>query len=121
MTVGETYPQIPTGNQLLVTIFLILNLSGKRIAEEGVRKETQLGDRGHSSAGSVWGHIMDELTPSSFSDKFSPQLVQFLRPRMQDPLARFAITPLPGKLGELFKDISIFENTVVTFCKSLTP
>lgn len=60
-----------------------------------------------------------ELTPSSFYDKFSPQLVQFLRHLLQEALARFAITPLPGKLGELFKDISIFDNTVVTLCKSL--
>lgn len=60
-----------------------------------------------------------EIAPSSFFGRFSPNLVCFLRRLLQDALAKFATPALPGTLGTLFKDISIFDNTIVTLSKSL--
>lgn len=60
-----------------------------------------------------------DLAPSSFFDKFTPQLVCFLRRLWHDSLAKFTVPTLPGKLGEKFKDISIFDNTTVSLGKSL--
>jgi IS4 transposase len=60
-----------------------------------------------------------DLAPSSFFDKFSPNLVRFLRRLLQDSLARFAAPSLPGTLGTMFKDVSIFDNTIVSLGKSL--
>lgn len=60
-----------------------------------------------------------DLAPSSFFGKFSPNLVRFLRRMLEDSLARFAAPPLLGPLGAMFKDISIFDNTIVALGKSL--
>jgi IS4 transposase len=46
-------------------------------------------------------------------------LVVFLRRLLQDSLAKFAVPQLPGPLGEMFKDVMIFDNTLVRLGKSL--
>jgi len=60
-----------------------------------------------------------DVAPSSFFGRFSPHLVCFLRRLLQDSLAKFATPTLPGNLGAMFKDISIFDNTIVSLGKSL--
>lgn len=60
-----------------------------------------------------------EIAPASFFGRFSPNLVCFLRRLLADALAKFAGPGLPGKLGTMFQDISIFDNTVVTLANSL--
>lgn len=60
-----------------------------------------------------------DLAHSSFFGKFAPKLVCFLRRLLQDALAQFVTPTLPGKLGAMFKDISIFDNTIVPLCDSL--
>lgn len=60
-----------------------------------------------------------DLAPASFFGRFSPNLVCFLRRLLTDALAKFASPALQGKLGTMFTDISIFDNTVVTLANSL--
>lgn len=60
-----------------------------------------------------------DLAPSSFFGKFTPNLVQFLRQLLLNALSRATVPKLAGRLGDLVKDVAIFDNTVVRLCKSL--
>jgi len=60
-----------------------------------------------------------EFAPSSFFDRFSPKLVEFLRTLLEQSLSSFARESLPGGLAGKFQDVSMFDNTVVSLCDSL--
>lgn len=61
-----------------------------------------------------------DLVPSSFLDRFSPNLVKFLRTLLERAWKNFSQTsPLTGPLTQ-FTDISIFDSTIVTLFKSLS-
>lgn len=61
-----------------------------------------------------------DLVPSSFLDRFSPNLVRFLKTLLERAWKSFCQTsPLTGPLAQ-FADISIFDGTIVTLFKSLS-
>lgn len=61
----------------------------------------------------------ETLAPASFFDRFNDRLVSFLEAILQHLLANTARSTIPRKILKSFKDVLIFDNTIVRLIDSL--